>query len=91
MNLIKKKWKQILKFCFYRWKQVFKTNTELWNGVKNKIETINVGKEGEYKKDFTKSKFGSDSNLLLNRRLKFHTLTIVAWSVEVGKYSRQFF
>ena len=46
--------------------------------MKNKIETINVGKEGEYKKDFTKSKFGSDSNLLLNRRLKFHTLTIVA-------------
>ena len=41
-------------------KEVLKKYTELWNGIKNEIETINGSKEGEqssneYGKDFIKS------------------------------------
>ena len=46
-------------------KEVIKKYNELWDGIKNKIETINVGKTSqhssvEYGKDFTKIKFDSD-------------------------------
>ena len=30
---------------------------KLWDGIKNEIETINGGKEGEYGKDFIKTNF----------------------------------
>ena len=33
-------------------KEVLKTYRELWDGIKNEIKAINVGKEGEYGKDF---------------------------------------
>ena len=35
-------------------KEVFKQYTELWDGIKNGIETINRGKADEYGKDFMK-------------------------------------
>ena len=38
--------------------------TELWDEIKNKIETINGGKKGEYGKDFMKIEFNTDDNLL---------------------------
>ena len=46
-------------------KEVIKKYNELWDGIKNKIEIINVGKtsqhsSAEYGKDFTKIKFDSD-------------------------------
>ena len=45
-------------------KEVLKKYTELWDGIKNEIETINGGKKGEYGKDFMKIKFNTDDNLL---------------------------
>ena len=38
-------------------KKVLKKYTELWDEVKNQIETINGGKPGKYKKDFMKIRF----------------------------------
>ena len=76
-------------FWSYRRKQKsIKKYTELWDGVKNKIETINGGKEGENGKDFMKIKFDTDDDLPLNKQLKFSTITIVDRSVfeEDDKY-----
>ena len=56
-------------------------NTELRDGIKNKIETINGGKNGEYGKDFMKNNFDTDDNLPLNKLLKLRMLTIIARSV----------
>ena len=42
-----------------------------WYVIKNKIETINEGKNGEYDRDFMKIKFDTDDNLSLNKTLKF--------------------
>ena len=50
-------------------KEVLKKYTELWDGIKNEIETINGGKKGEYGKDFMKIKFNVDNNLPLNKPL----------------------
>ena len=51
---------------------VLKKYTELWNGIKNEIETINGGKKYIYSKDFMKIKFNMDDNLPLNKPLKFY-------------------
>ena len=45
-------------------KEVLKKYTELWDEIKNEIETINGGKKGEYGKDFMKIEFNTDDNLL---------------------------
>ena len=68
-------------------KEVLKKYTELWDGIKNEIETINGGKKGEYGKDFMTIKFDTDDNLPLNKQLKLHMLTIIVRSVfeEGGK------
>ena len=58
-------------------KEVLKKYTELWDGIKNEIETINSGKKGEYGKDFMKNKFNADDNLPLNKTLKLHLSTII--------------
>ena len=67
-------------------------HTELWNGIKKGIKTID-DKSGEYRKDFKKIKFDSDDNLPLNEILKFHNLTIIVRSVfqEDSKYYPQIF
>ena len=44
-------------------KEVFKNYAELWNGIKNDIETISGGKAGEYGKELMKIKFSSGDNL----------------------------
>ena len=49
--------------------------------IKSKIKTINGGKEGEYGKDFMKIKFDTDDDLLLNKPLKLHMVTIIVRSV----------
>ena len=74
-------------------KEVLAKYTELWDGIKNEIETINGGKEGEYGKDFMKIKFDTDYNLPLNKQLKMHMLTIVVTSVfqEDGKFYPQIY
>ena len=74
-------------------KEVLKKYTELWNGVKNEIETINGGKKGEYGKGFIKIKFDIEDNLPLNKQLKLHMLTIIVRSVfeEDGKFYPQLY
>ena len=62
-------------------KEVLKKYRELWNGIKNEIETINGDKKGEYDKDFMKIKFDRDDNLPLKKQLKLHMLTIIVRSV----------
>ena len=78
-------------------KEALEMYTKLWNKIKsliecNSIEKIN-GKPGEYEKDYMKIKFSSDDNLLLNKILKLHSLTIVVRSgfEEDGKYYLQVF
>ena len=50
-------------------KEVLKKYTELWDGIKDEIETINGSKKIEYGKDFIKIKFNTDDNLPLNKPL----------------------
>ena len=47
-------------------KKVFKNYAELWNRIKNDIETINDGKAGEYGKELMKIKLSSDDNFLFS-------------------------
>ena len=69
-------------------KEVLKKYTELWDGIKTEIETINGGKKGEYGKDFMKIKFNSYGNLPLNKPLKLHMLSIIVRCIfeEDGKF-----
>ena len=63
---------------------------DLWDGIKNKIENINDG-ECKYSKDFTKIKFDTDDDLLSNKPLNLHMLTIIVRSVfeDEGKFYLQ--
>ena len=77
---------------------ILKKYNELWDGIKNEIETINGGKtskhsSAEYDKDFMKIKFNSDDNLPLNKTLKLHNMTIIIRSVfeEDGKFYSKVF
>ena len=74
-------------------KEILKKYTELWDGIKNKIEIINGDKTSEYGKDFLKTKFDSDDDLPLNKLLKFLTMTIVVRSVleDEGKFYPQYY
>ena len=61
-------------------KELRKSYKDVWNGIKNKIKEISVGK-CDYEKDFMKIKFNSDDDLPLNKPLKFHAMTIIIRSV----------
>ena len=77
----------------YWWKKrSTKKCEDVWNGIKNKINATNVS-ECDYEKIFMKIKFNSDDNLLLNKPLKFHAMTIIIRSVfeEDGKLYPQVF
>ena len=54
-------------------KELQKKYKDVWNGIKNKINTINSG-EFDYEKDYTKIKINSDDDLPLNKPLKFHAV-----------------
>ena len=73
-------------------KEVLKKYQELWDGIKNEIETISGGKKGEYGEDIMKTKFNTDDNLPLNKPLKLHLLTITVRCtlVEDGKFNCNF-
>ena len=73
-------------------KELQKKYKDVWNGIKNKINTINSG-EFDYEKNYTKIKFNSDDDLPLNKPLKFHMVTITIRSVfkEDGKLYPQVF
>ena len=62
-------------------KQLLKSYDDFWNGIKNKIKTINGGKQNDYEKSYMKIKFNSDNDLPLNKPLKSHSMTIVIRSV----------
>ena len=72
-------------------KEVLKKYTDVWDGIKYKIKTINGGKENDYGKDYTKIKFNSDDDLPLNKPLKFHAMTIRSVFEEDGKLYPQLF
>ena len=61
--------------------------------IKNEIETLNCGKEGEYGKNFLKIKFDTDDGLPLNKPLKFPTMTIIVRSAfnEDSNFYPQFY
>ena len=65
--------------------------TELWDEIKNQIETINGGEPIEYKKDFTKVRFEPDDDLPLGKILSIPSMIIVTRSVfqEGNKYYPQ--
>ena len=46
-------------------KEIFKKYTELWDAIKNQIETISGGKPIKYKRDFMKIRLESDDILPL--------------------------
>ena len=50
-------------------KEELKKYKELGDGIKNKIETINGGKKGEYGKDSMKIKLETGNNLPMNIQL----------------------
>ena len=60
-------------------KELLKKYKDVLNGIKNKIKTTNSG-ECDYE-DFMKIEFNSDDDLLLNKPLKFHMMTIIIRSV----------
>ena len=61
-------------------KSYLKKHAYVWNGIKNKIKEINVGKS-DYEKDYMEIKFNFDDNLQLNKPLKFHAITVIVISV----------
>ena len=73
-------------------KELLKKYSDVWSGIKNKIEAISSG-ECDYEKDYMKIKFNSDDDLPLNKPLKFHSMTITIRSVfeEDGKLYPQVF
>ena len=60
---------------------LLKKYADVWDGIKNKIKTINGGKENDYGKDYMNIKFDSNNDLPLNKPLKFHAMTIIIRSV----------
>ena len=60
-------------------KELLKKYADVWDGIKNKIKTINDGEENEFGKDYLKIKFNSDNDLPLDKLLKFHLMTIIIW------------
>ena len=74
-------------------KKLLKKYNDVWNGIKNKIKTLNGGKENDYEKNHLKIKFNSDDDLPLNKPSKFHSMTIVIRSIfeEYGKLYPQVF
>ena len=67
---------------------------KFWDEIKYHIHIqLNASKSGEYDKDYIKIKFNSDNDLLLNKILKLHILTIIVRSAfeEDSKYYPQVF
>ena len=73
-------------------KELIKKYNDVFNGIEDKIKEINSN-ECDYEKDYMKIKFNFDDNLLLNKPLKFHLMTITVRSVfeEDGKLYLQVF
>ena len=50
---------------------------EVFSGIKKEIEAINEGKEMYYEKHYVKIVVNTDDDVLLNKKLKFPSLTII--------------
>ena len=74
-------------------KEIFKKYPELWDRIKNEIESISGGKKGKHGKDFMKIKFNTNDNLLLNKPLNLYRLTIIVRCIfeEDGKFYPQLY
>ena len=48
-------------------KELLEKYTEIWDEIKNEIETVNGGKKGEYGNHFMNIKFDTDDVLPLNK------------------------
>ena len=74
-------------------KKYLKKYADVWDEIKNKIKVTNGDKQNDYGKDYMKIKFNSDDDLLLNKLLKFHLMTIIIRCVfsEDGKFYPQLF
>ena len=72
-------------------KELLKKYTDVWDGIKYKIKTINGGRENGYGKYYLKIKFNSDDDLPLNKPLKFHAMIIRSVYEEDGKLYPQIF
>ena len=62
-------------------KEALKNYTELWDEVKDQIETISGVKPIKYEKDFMKIKFESNDDLPLGKILSIPLCVIVVGSV----------
>ena len=56
-------------------KELLKKYNDVFNGIRDKIKKVSSD-ECDYEKDYMKIKFNSDDNLLLNKQLKFHNMTV---------------
>ena len=74
-------------------KELLKKWTDAWYRIKNKIKTINGGKENDYGRYYKKINFNSDDDSPLIKPPKFHAVTIIIRSVfeEGGKLCPQVF
>ena len=61
-------------------KELLKKYNDVFNRIRDKIKELSSDK-CDYEKDYMKFKFDSDDNLLLNKQLKFHNITITIRSV----------
>ena len=71
-------------------KELLKKYSDVFNGIMDKIKEVSSD-EFDYEKDYMKIKFNSDDDLLLNKPLKFHTITIRSVFKEDGKLYPQVF
>ena len=62
-------------------KEVLEKYAELWNEIKNQIETIRSSKPIKYGKDFMKIRFESDDDLPLGKTLSVPVCIVVVGSV----------
>ena len=72
-------------------KEVLEKYTELWDEIKNQIETMNGGEPIKHKRDFIKIRFESDNDLPSGKILTIPSIIIVTKSVfqEDNKYYPQ--
>ena len=62
-------------------REALENYTELWNEIKNEIETIRVIEPNKYEKDLLKIRFESGNNLPLDRILNIPVCVIIVKSV----------
>ena len=66
-------------------KEVLKKYEEIWEDIKEEIETINGGEKIEYGKDFKNIRFESNDDLPVNKPINLRLLTIIF--SENGKFT----